>query len=404
MKDLISFILALIPILSIYATGLPGISLAELFIIFCGTLCLQRKGNLRPYFFTYVIYSLIITFCSLVLGYNDFSLSLRTIMSFLMFIYFFSVVPYIGKIGQVLKYLLVIGNISCIFLIFQYLVLSISGYIVPGVLSFLPLSNEINTEEFLVNITGRDRLSSFFTEPAHFCEFLVIVLTIRLFLNKQEIKSVVLAIMYTICIIISKSAIGFASILFIWGIWLIKVTDLWSKHKFLFLVITLLIVIGIIPILAIIGDDSIINRFTQISFTPEASNNGFSSYIRVLRGYIPFMESNMIVKLFGGGIGSIYSFVNNNPNTDFLLYVDYNIDYLNSVQYVLLYTGIIGLIIMGKHLYKLYIKTVDVGKILLLVSLLQMFACGYFFSMNFLIVMYIVINCKKNDISNYSNL
>jgi len=404
MKNLVSLLFALSPILSIYATGIPGISFADLFILGVGTVSVVKKKYCTPYFVSYIIYTVFITFLSYLLGYNEFDISSRTLISFLMFFYMFNATPYIGDFKLVMKCLFSIGNICCTFFIFQYLVLLVSGFVIPGILSFFPLANEVNTDEFLVNVSNRDRLSSLFTEPAHFCEFLIIVLSIRLFVNNHNKKNIILAIIYTVCIYLSKSAIGFASSICIWGLWIIKYTQLWEKHKISFIALAVFLVFATIPLLSDVGEESIINRFTQISFTPEVSSYGFSSYIRVLRGYIPFIESDLLIKLFGSGVGSIYTFIKNNPNTDFLFYVDYLIDYLNSVQYVLFYSGIVGFLLLLKQFRILYIKTSKVGQVLLLVSLLQMFAAGYLFSMNFVIVIYVVINSIRYDINNYSNL
>ena len=85
-------------------------------------------------------------------------------------------------------------------------------------------------------------------------------------------------------------------------------------------------------------------------------------------------------------------------------------DYLNSIQYILLGSGLIGLCLFIKQMYKILKKTSSLGKTLLLTMFAQMFASGIYSSSVFLMAIFIASKecCQlkkiKNDINNSSYL
>ena len=128
----------------------------------------------------------------------------------------------------------------------------------------------------------------------------------------------------------------------------------------------MLLVVTATPILLSSYLEYVSLRFSQISFTPEASEHGFSSYIRVLREYIPFMESDVLEQIFGHGLGTLRSYIKQNPSTMFLSVTDFNETWVNSFQYLLFMTGIIGTVLFGKQMMYFYKGTTFLGKLFIL--------------------------------------
>ena len=362
-----SVCLALFPILNIYAiTGLPGLSIGQFLLVLLICLRILINGFSKiSCFKSFVIYSLIITAIGIVVKGYDLVDSIYESIALILFFVIFNYAIVSAEYAKVKKWIVYVGMFALAFFVIQY-ILFLAGHPISGIVSFLPLSNEVNTAEFRLTQMGRERLGSIFQEPAHYSEFMSIALAfILLKKDGHTKKKILLSIIISATIILSMSTSGAVFLALVWGAWCITLSKQ-TKHGKTILAMLMLLVVTTIPILLSSYLEYVSLRFGQISFTPEASEYGFSSYIRVLRGYIPFMESDVLDQIFGHGLGTLPSYIKQNPSTMFLSVTDFNETWVNSFQYLLFMTGIIGTVLFGKQMMYFYKGTTFLGKLFII--------------------------------------
>lgn len=405
-----SLAIALYPLLAIYATFIPGISIGEfVLLVFSFLILFKCKKRIPLLFQDFIVYSTLISILMVLLHDEyPFATFLFHFVSFFLIVYLISTACVIGDAMKVELYIKKLSIICVAFFVVQYVVYITTSSTISGIVPFLPLSNGEDAATFKTLQMGRDRMSSFFEEPAHFSEFLCIPLCLYLF-HARNMKDFLLGILITACIFLSTSALGAISVIIIWGMWLLEFLRK-GNHKVLSYVLIVLLVLAFPTLVATEFATSMTTRITEISGEGvEGSVNGFSSYIRVLRGYIPYLEQNFVIKILGNGLGSLESYIKTYP-TQYLNLIDIIPDYLNSIQYILLGSGLIGLCLFIKQMYKILKKTSSLGKTLLLTMFAQMFASGIYSSSVFLMAIFIASKecCQlkkiKNDINNSSYL
>lgn len=401
----LGIVFALSPILGIYMVGIPVLSLSQILLLGISLLCLitQRK-HIKVYFASFMSYAVVISVIRLTESWVIFNDGLHDILSLLLFFFIlFTTVTY-ADYDTFKRTIINLGIISLSVLIIQYL-LSLLGIRFSGIIPFLPLSNEVPTSEFIAQQLGRDRLSGLFQEPAHYSEFMIIILAYVLFSREQSIKSIVLAVAISATILLTGSATGLAMIGVVWIFWAFVYYLQYSKHKVLYLVLMSMFFALIIVILA--RNDvimSMVARFGELS-GDAGSEHGRSSYIRVIRGYIPFMECDLNYKILGNGLGNLLGYINSHPETNFLLLSDFNPKWINGVQYLLFTTGLFGAILYLWQILRLYFRTTALGKVLIICLILMFLSSDSFFSVGLLL--YIVIkesiNTKKQQYDFYNS-
>ena len=128
--------------------------------------------------------------------------------------------------------------------------------------------------------------------------------------------------------------------------------------------------------------------FSELS-GESSGEHGRSSYIRVVRGYIPFIESNLGYKIMGNGLGNLLGYVKSNPYSNYLLLTEFNPNWINGFQYLLFTTGIVGAILYLLQILKLYMRTSTVGKLLVICLILMFLSSDSFFSVG--MILYIIV-------------
>lgn len=388
--------LALFPILNIYAIpGLPGLSIGQfLLVLLIGLRILINGFSKISCFKSFVIYSLIITAIGIVVKGYDLVDSIYESIALILFFVIFNYAIVSAEYAKVKKWIVYVGMFALAFFVIQY-ILFLAGRPISGIVSFLPLSNEVNTAEFRLTQMGRERLSSIFQEPAHYSEFMSIALAfILLKKDGNTKKKILLSIIISATIILSMSTSGAVFLALVWGAWCINLSKQ-TKHGKTILAMLMLLVVTAIPILLSSYLEYVSLRFSQISFTPEASEHGFSSYIRVLRGYIPFMESDVLDQIFGHGLGTLRSYIKQNPSTMFLSVTDFNETWVNSFQYLLFMTGIIGTVLFGKQMMYFYKGTTFLGKLFILQYISAFLSAGILLTPTSALFLFFIENEKE---------
>lgn len=152
----------------------------------------------------------------------------------------------------------------------------------------------------------------------------------------------------------------------------------------------------------------VLERYKEISLTPEITENGYSSYIRVLRGYIPYLEGDWLNRFIGHGLGTFDSYLESHPKSMFLFITDHNPNWINSFQAILFTTGIVGAYIFSRTLINLWKKTTLLGRTLIIQYILMLLSSGVLLTPTSIIILYIINAEYKNgqmyNIGYYSSL
>lgn len=411
MKDRYFAILcASLPILNVYSTFLPGFAVGELLIFLLFVHNLLKKSfkiaiprSLCVIYYYILFVSFLTAIHVLLCDWINVSDVIYELMSKFLILIVLTTVIINLKRDLFEKYLIKFTDYTVIFFYIQFF-LAILGIRISGILPFMPLSNNVDTAVFLDMQNTMDRLSSFLFEPAHYCEYVYFALVLLLF--KDTSKNIIRIVFYALSIILTKSACGFAILLTIFLISFSRQSRL--KYKIYFSIATVLflgLVVTIYPTLI----ESVLDRFTDI-FKPIngelASVNGNSSFIRVLRGYIPFLEYSNLNKLMGYGYGTLTSWLFVHPESNYLTISQFLPTWVNTIQYVLLSSGIIGLIIFLYQFLSLYLKNTVTAKCYVLVYLV-LCTCEGVFGTVLIYTLYLAYSEKyihNENINNSSNL
>ncbi|WP_195668187.1 hypothetical protein [Bacteroides intestinalis] len=406
-RNVISFVIAFLPILNIYETGIiPLLAIGQLLLVyFLGRELLEKK-TIHLRFANYLLYSYIITIFNWIRPNVDFIQSLSELLSLTLFFILLSFSIDYGNEIKVKKYLFILAKYSLLFFYIQT-ALSYVGIHIIGIIPGLPLANGSDPSKFYNAHLTITRFSSFFQEPSHYAEFMILILAFYLFKESMNRKNFIISILISVSVVLSQSAGGYILLLTCWLYWGYNRMKS-QKRRGVFLLFLPVLITTIFFASQTEMVSKVLGRYTTLSFTPEISEYGYSSYVRLFRGYIPIAESSWFMQLFGQGLGTLLSFVKNNPGSEYLSITDYDPNWINSFQYIIFCTGILGGSIFFKKLFFLFRRTSKFGKCLFFVYLLDLLSAGMLMtaaSLLFLFFMYKeYYHCKLYGVNNNSNI
>lgn len=403
----LSFVIAFLPILNIYETGIvPLLAIGQLlFVVFIVFDLLQRQ-SIHIKFIGFLFYAVFISILNWTRPSVIFLQSFSETLSLILFVVLLSYSVERGNEIYVKKYLFVLAKYSLIFFYFQY-ALSLVGIHVIGIIPGVPLANGADPSSFYNSHLLLTRLSSFFQEPAHYAEFMSLILAFILFKEQNKRKNLFLSILISMSIVLSQSAGGYFLLLTCWLYW--TYTHLRSsKGKSVFLIVLPILVVAVIYGSQTEMVSKVLGRYASLSFTPENSEYGYSSYVRLFRGYIPIFESPWYSQLFGNGLGTLLSFVKSNPGSAYLSITDYDPNWINSFQYIIFCTGVVGFLIFFKKLLQMFRRTSQFGKCLFFIYLLDLLSAGMLMTASSILFLFFMFKeyykYNKYDINYCSHL
>lgn len=290
----------------------------------------------------------------------------------------------------------ILGLICILFLFIQVIIYSQIGIQIPGVLPGLPLSYGLDSEEFLAHSLLVDRCSSFFREPAHCAQFLLILLTIELFTNylKHRTLMILLLIVSLLLLQSGNAILGMALVLFIYFFWYIRTKNFFvAKNVIKFLIAITACVIGLLLYVQTEDGEKLLERRESISMSSNDPNA--SAHMRVGRGFVLYSDLPVLNKIIGmNNQQTLNNFTKHSKYSSFF-YGDQD-NYYNGVSEVLLRTGIIGLFIMFLLFRSLWNR--KDGLCVCVISLFAMFsfiAATFFSQLMILTIVILLLNKKK---------
>lgn len=381
-KKAINFLLALAPILSIYYF-LSGVTLGEFIIGICAFFSLFFKKNKsfnRSIYiiFAFVAYSFVISIASFVFHNYEFEWLTRLLRFF-----FYCICIYIissrGAFDK--KYFFKYAGIISIFvfigMLFQYFTYYTTHSYFKLFGNILPVYSESRMSIDYENVFDYSffRPSSFFTEPAHLCQF--VILPLAYFLFNESDKKFNLRIPIIVCcvlsIVLSTSLWGYS--LFA----IVLVFFVFRKAKRIGITrITLFAPLLVVFVVILVKTPFFKNSISRLNIDSLLESQTF---IGRFGGYDSFFSKSLGTIIFGSGFGNIG-----------------NAEYANSVVYILYGTGIIGIVFWLTVLFFNFFKNpVFFNKLFLLLFFVLMPGSGVLISTTFVLFFICIINKSLND-------
>lgn len=372
-EKIVSLSLIISPILEIYGWGNLNLSFIIIAVLsIANILIIRNKKNSVPnilwFYFAFWFFSHLITSQSLHFGLIRISLYI---------ILFYSCV----KLQFFIKAYRYIACICIIFFFIQEISFHSSGIRIPGIMPFLPIALDVESiSDLLIYYTSEsERSTSFFSEPAHFAQFLLPLLAIELLAFKQIKWKNVFIIVITLLLTQSGNAI--------WGLSVIGIAFiLRTTYNRAIPLFKRLLVIGAFTMITgvslyVYANSDMGQKLLQRSETIKMGNDmdhASSGFIRIWRGYYIFEEFDTIYKFIGNGNPD---YLTSKINTSYVsVFFDENDRYLNGIQSFLINTGYIGLLIFSIFIFKLWRKTNRCGKTLLAIMIVISCIASTFFN------------------------
>lgn len=340
-SKIVTFVLLLYPIFKSYGwkyniSYIVAMALAFFFVVYKinkGTFKLKTAEMpwlLSVYFF-YSMFVNVITETNIV-----FALPIGLIMSFMMAYLFFENI----KFDYFVKTYRLIAIVCIVFFWLQEFSFQTIGYRPSGVIPFLPMQapGESVSDVTFNQMYLSERSCSFFSEPAHFVQFLLPLLCVELF---SSYKNLARAFILVITLLYARSGnamVGLGAIALVYVFQLFMSNYTLSKKFIILLVIIAAGYGGMKYVQSEVGE-KLVERQEEIDFTATSGGSGF---LRVVRGYMIYGDFNIIEKIIGvRGKERIEE-----HTKKFAAAFSYGAsDYYNGIQNVLIHTGIIGMFI-----------------------------------------------------------
>ncbi len=358
-KKIYTAIIALWPILNVYGTPIDGFGMGDLFVILLLPFVIisyfkNKKALDKTYkklvvsIILFISFSIITSLLSIII-FNGAEIDIIKRLIVTIFYVILSIICIKQGIIdrklfiKVYCYAAIIASFAILLQYFFHYVLHKNLYLLIGQLKLSPSNLQSFADyknKYDLMYLYNFRPTSFFLEPAHFAAYASPSIYILLNKNKK-IKNILFAIIVSLSVILSTSGIGIVATMIIWAYYLLKNNEN-QKLK----VITIL-VFGIF--IAVFVNNSIFDksaeRIRDINKDSESSIN-----YRLLKGYKMYPKMQLYEQIFGIGLGGYESYVRALGDETEL---DSN-EYMNSVSYILVSTGLIGFIIFCIYMSNIY--------------------------------------------------
>ena len=369
-KKFFSISLVISMVLNVYVFPLiPVMTLGELYLLLLIPYFLIKSRKLQLaksnlLIFVYCVYALLITLGNVMIyGLGVMDPIERLLRDAFYYVLIFLVFYNCFDFKYFKKCIYIFCTLLSIFLIIQTIVYYAFGYLVPGFLLGAQLSdgNYIGRELYNKYLSYASNFylkpNGFLCEPAQCSQCLFFGLILLVFDKKYNKYFYVLAVLFSIGSILTLSTTALFAIILVWSAWLIT-----KGRKHMTKAIVLVIMSFAFVIIALVSGNlnNIISSLRRLFV--DSSDTNSSVYFRIFKGMDIFMNLPLFAQLFGIGFGNYVNLASSFQLSGVLT----NNEYMNSFSYILISSGIIGLLIIGLFLFKLFRNSNLQGKMLIL--------------------------------------
>jgi len=289
------------------------------------------------------------------------------------------------------KYYNIIVWVCVVFFLAQEVSFYIIGVRPSGILSFLPTVYGGDNAGLIEETVTSERSSSFFLEPSYFAQFLIPYVVINLFSTKKnERKQAVIA---SFILVLIRSGVGIMVLGIIWLLWF-----LFSNIKARTKIISLVFITMTLLVLTYTASgflDYFLSRSDELlSFTGDEQYQS-SGFIRIFRGYFAFANTSFLNKLFGSPPEVVQALLEGS-----IYFGKESSNFINGIQTLLFYHGILGTILYLRHLLLLPYKTGSKTLLILSISIIVLLFPEQFYLSSRLFVMIVFMYLIRKDIKN----
>lgn len=230
------------------------------------------------------------------------------------------------------------------FFLFQEFLYVTTGVRVPGLIPGLSLTvtNEIGSDRYMDMILYGNRSTSVFSEPAHFAQWLLPLLSIELMFDNSRKHYLFAGIIVLVLLLLRSGNAMFGLAVVILCFLLYIFFENKSKYRiFILVVFVFSLVVGSTYYLKSGAGLDVLDRQGELQLTGDTSDR--MGQVRLYRGYFVFAEYNFLEKMIG--MSDIPKLLNYIKTSKVAMFFEEHETYFNGIQSVLLKTGYIGLII-----------------------------------------------------------
>lgn len=383
-----SCFIAFLPILSIYASGIPGVTLGDLglILLFVFTAIDRRKDNVIScndntkiirVFFLLSFYYLFSFFCSAILQPNPpiVDMAIRIIR----FLFYILVLITISRkyfdYDITSNWVIRISIFAAFYVVIQYIFYYKFSYILSGYIKIFPIYlKRYSVIDYAARYESHFfRATSIFLEPAHYTQYAVLGLCFSLVgYSQKKYRSLIIPIIISAGIILSTSIQGITITALLWLFW-IPIIYSYNKNKKGILFIYLILIFLPIIMYFVLNSDIVQNALSRIFLS--GGNQELSAYNARFGGIEAISRLKGIFTFIGMGFGQVPKNL-----------------WMNSAAYVWYGTGLIGIILTLYLLIKCFLVSKNlVSRLVCLIYFVLFFSSDIFNS--YICVFYFSFMC-----------
>jgi hypothetical protein len=338
------------PMFSQYGGFIPHLLLPELLFIIVLPLCLIDKKRISLGRYKYILlYLAVILFLALIAALVDIKFSVSDFATaFLRYCFYIGVIIIVADrffdITLGAKLLTLLGILNSLYLIAQYLSYTFFHTVLPWYIPGLPVSGGMRLIQNYEQIfrTYGFRPQGFFFEPAFFAYYVIPALALILFyktprFNYRTPVIMAIAFLYSVALLLSGSGNAIILLAFCWFLWGLQ---LLRGHNIPLLLVRSMLVILVV---VFVGYEISQLAFVQRNIARTTSTDTMSTgNVRITRGFYVFDQLPTVHKVIGVGYGNYGRYLRENSvSTPF----DTGgiSEYTNTIAYVLVGTGVVGI-------------------------------------------------------------
>lgn len=378
----------------------PSINFGEIILLIsCGTLLLRAKEmyvetNLPLTLF--FLYSVIISLACVVNLSSLFDVFTRMIRDAFYWIVLMVFAQNFLDFSLFKKYVVVFCFYLSAMIVLQVGVYHLTGYLIPGLIPSGMVDSVTNGQAvydhilFWVGHAGYLKPNGFLSEAAHSAQCLFIGALVVLSNNEKpvKLKNLFLVLIFMGASVLTFSASAVIYCVFVGTILLIKILKSMDLKS---LIIIALIMVAFVSIILNFGINAI---FERIKNAISGGNNDGSAFTRIYKGFDYWTRLPMQYQFFGIGFGN-YTAINN--IYAFATTIDLESEFMSTLSYILVSTGIFGFALFLTLFIDLFKKCGPNGRFSIIALLLISSAASVYSSPFWLWLMIMILNNKRRE-------
>lgn len=327
--------------------------------------------------------------------------SLRGIIApCVIFVFIFLLGGFLNKevlLNRFLKIYRIAVFVNIAFLFLQEGLYLATGYRVLGILTFLPLTNiggsDFDAGQYAETAAMTERSSAFFSEPAHFVQFLLPLLAVELFFVRSKM-AYLRSCLYVVALFVLASGnalLGMGIIgIFLFFFVLRRLHPLLSIATLIFTIS--IVVISVNAAMKTEYGEKLMERVEELDPDQNRISSGF---VRIFRGYYIWNEMDMKEKIVG--LNSSVK-INEKIGLSIMAFTFKDDDrYMNTVQSIMIYTGYIGALMYIGLLVYLWRGNNWAGRCCIAIYVGISFIASVYFTYTMLLYLLVAFLMKKEN-------